>query len=407
MPIVVDLPAPLGPSRPNTSPEATVKSIALTASIPPEYVFESPVTSTAEAVIRSAIATTVLSISFSFGRQLVASGRCGYDERERGDVTAPHAERSPCHIRQAEFVMHVTESNREDVAVTDRDLLTEEFEEHRARLRAVAYRMLGSPSEAEDAVQEAWLRLNRSDPDAIANLPGWLTAVVARVSLDMLRTRRARHEDYVGTWLPEPVVAVESGDDPEHEALLADSVGLALLVVLEQLAPAERLAFVLHDMFAVPFEEIATIIDRTPAASRQLASRARRRVQGAPAVEADLGRQRELVDAFLAASRQGDFEALVAVLDPDVVFHADTGGVPPLARPPIVGAEKVAHNVLARGRPFARFARPAIVNGAAGLVVAPAGRPMAVVGFTVADQRIVEIDIIADPEKLQRLRVDQ
>jgi len=303
--------------------------------------------------------------------------------------------------------MHVTESNREDVTMTDRDLLTEEFEEHRARLRAVAYRMLGSPSEAEDAVQEAWLRLNRSDPDAIANLPGWLTAVVARVSLDMLRTRRARHEDYVGTWLPEPVVAVESGDDPEHEALLADSVGLALLVVLEQLAPAERLAFVLHDMFAVPFEEIATIIDRTPAASRQLASRARRRVQGAPAVEADLGRQRELVDAFLAASREGDFEALVAVLDPDVVFHADTGGVPPLARPPIVGAEKVANNVLARGRPFARFARPAIVNGAAGLVVAPAGRPMAVVGFTVADQRIVEIDIIADPEKLQRLRVEQ
>src|SRR5256714_5297555 len=179
MPIVVDLPAPLGPSRPNTSPEAAVKSIALTASIPPEYVFESPLTSTAEAVIRSAIATTVLSISFSFGRQLVASGRCGYDERERGDVTAPHAERSPCHIRQAEFVMHVTESNREDVAVTDPDLLTEEVEEHRARLRAVAYPMLGSPSEAQGAVQEGWLRLEPPHPGAVANPPRRPTAGLA------------------------------------------------------------------------------------------------------------------------------------------------------------------------------------------------------------------------------------
>jgi RNA polymerase sigma-70 factor (ECF subfamily) len=287
--------------------------------------------------------------------------------------------------------------------MADNDLLTEEFERHRGRLRAVAYRMLGSPTEAEDAVQEAWLRLERSDPEAIANLPGWLTSVVARVSLDMLRTRRSRREDYSGSWLPEPVVSVESEDNPEHQALLADSVGLALLVVLETLAPPERLAFVLHDMFAVPFEEIAPIIDRSPAAARQLASRARRRVQGAPAVDADLARQRELVDAFLAASRGGDFEALLAVLDPDVVFHADTGGVPPLARPPVVGAEAVARNVLVRGRPFARFARPAIVNGAAGVVVQPGRKVFAVVGFTIAGGRIVEIDLIADPEKLRAL----
>jgi RNA polymerase sigma-70 factor (ECF subfamily) len=296
--------------------------------------------------------------------------------------------------------------DREDVTVDERDLVTEEFEQHRTRLRAVAYRMLGSVSEAEDAVQEAWLRLNRSDPEAIANLPGWLTSVVARVSLDMLRTRRAQREDYVGSWLPEPVVSVEDGSDPEHEALLADSVGLALLVVLDTLAPAERLAFVLHDMFAVPFEEIAAIVDRTPAAARQLASRARRRVQGAPAVEADLGRQRELVDAFLAASRAGDFEALLEVLDPDVVFRIDTGGAGPLARPPLVGADAVARNVLVRGTPFARFARPAIVNGAAGVVVAPRGRPLAVVGFTIAGGRIVEMDLIADQEKLRGLVLD-
>ena len=289
----------------------------------------------------------------------------------------------------------------------ENDLLAEEFERNRTRLRAVAYRMLGSISDADDAVQESWLRLSRSEPEAISNLPGWLTAVVARVSLDMLRVRRARREDYLGSWLPEPVVAVEDGHmDPEHEALLADSVGLALLVVLDTLAPAERLAFVLHDMFNVPFDEIAPIIDKTPAAARQLASRARRRVQGAPAIDADLARQRELVDAFLAASRNGDFEALLAVLDPDVVFHADTGGVLPRARPPVVGAEAVARNVLVRGRPFARFARPAVVNGGAGLVIAPHGRLMAVIGFTCAGGRIVEIDLIADPEKLQALALE-
>jgi RNA polymerase sigma factor (sigma-70 family) len=288
------------------------------------------------------------------------------------------------------------------------DLLADEFEHHRARLRAVAYRMLGSLSEAEDAVQESWLRLDRSDPEAIANLPGWLTAVVARVSLDMLRARKARREDYLGSWLPEPVVSIEGGnDDPEHEALLADSVGLALLVVLDSLAPPERLAFVLHDMFAVPFREIAPIVGTTPGAARQLASRARRRVRGAaPAEEADPAQQRELVDAFLAASRRGDFEALVAVLDPAVVFRADTGGVAPRARPPIVGSEAVARAVLERGRPFAQFARPAVVNGAAGLVVAPGGKPMAVVGFTRAHGRIVAIDLIADPGKLGGLVLD-
>ena len=287
----------------------------------------------------------------------------------------------------------------------ENDLLAEEFERHRARLRAVAYRMLGSISDAEDAVQDSWLRLSRSEPDAIANLPGWLTSVVARVCLDMLRARRARREEYVGSWLPEPVVSVEEGEaDPEYEALLADSVGLALLVVLDSLAPAERLAFVLHDMFAVPFGEIATIAGTTPAAARQLASRARRRVRGATPVEdADLTRQRELVDEFLAASRGGDFEGLVAVLDPDAVFRIDAGGVGLRAREPVVGAEAVARQVLSRGRPFARFAQPAIVNGTAGLVVAPSGKPIAVVGFTTARGRIVAIDLIADPEKLRRL----
>src|SRR5438876_2990762 len=209
---------------------------------------------------------------------------------------------------------------------SDPMLLAEEFERQRARLRAVAYRMLGSLSDADDAVQESWLRLSRSDPDTIANLPGWLTAVVARVSLDMLRARRARQEDYVGSWLPEPIVSLDDETNPEQEAILADSVGLALLVVLETLTPAERLAFVLHDMFAVPFEEIAPIVGRTPAAARQLASRGRRRVQGAdPNPDTDVRGQREIVDAFLAASRAGDFDALLAVLDPDVVFRADPG----------------------------------------------------------------------------------
>jgi RNA polymerase sigma factor (sigma-70 family) len=285
------------------------------------------------------------------------------------------------------------------------DPLAAAFEEQRTRLRAVAYRMLGSLSDADDAVQESWLRLSRRDADAIANLPGWLTTVVARVCLDMLRARRARHEAYVGSWLPEPVVSAEPGDaDPEHEALIADGVGLALLVLLESLAPAERLAFVLHDMFAVPFNEIAPIAGTTPGAARQLASRARRRVRGAtPADGGDVAEQRELVDAFLAASRNGDFEGLVEILDPDVVFRIDAGGRPPRARDPIVGADAVARQVLARGRPFAQLARPAMVNGGAGLVVSRDRSPFAVVGFTVARRRIVAIDLIADPAKLGRL----
>src|SRR3954452_9906620 len=290
-------------------------------------------------------------------------------------------------------------------AMTESDLLAEEFERNRARLRSVAYRMLGSFSDADDAVQEAWLRLSRQDAEAIADLPGWLTAVVARVSLDMLKARRARREGYVDSWLPEPVVIVEDGETlPEEEALLADSVGLALLVVLDSLAPPERLAFVLHDMFAVPFSEIATIVGTSPAAARQLASRARRRVRGAAPVEnADLAQQRELVDAFLAASREGDFAGLVAVLDPDVVFRIDAGGRAPRAREPVAGAEAVARQILSRGTPFARFAQPALVNGRAGAVVVPAGIPMAVVGFTTERDRIVAIDVITDRDKLRRL----
>ena len=288
----------------------------------------------------------------------------------------------------------------------DRDWLAEQFERQRPQLRAVAYRMLGSMSEADDAVQESWLRLNRSDTEAVSNLDGWLTTVVGRVCLDMLRARRARREDYVGSWLPEPVVRAETADDPEHEALMADSVGLALLVVLETLTPAERLAFVLHDMFAVPFEEIAPVVDRTPEAARQLASRARRRVRGAPEPDPDLDRQRELVEAFLAASRAGDFDSLVTVLDPDVVFNADTGGVPPRAREPVVGAEAVAEQVLRRGSRFASYAQHAIVNGGAGLVVELQGRPFAVLGFTTAGNRIVELDLILDPAKLERVSLN-
>ena len=277
----------------------------------------------------------------------------------------------------------------------------EQFERYRPHLQAVAYRMLGSVTEADDALQEAWLRLSRADTDDVANLGGWLTTVVGRVCLDMLRSRRSRQEDYVGSWLPEPIVSLDDETDPEQEALLADSVGLALLVVLETLTPAERLAFVLHDMFAVPFEEIAPIVGRTPATARQLASRGRRRVQGAePNPDTDVRGQREIVDAFLAASRAGDFDALLAVLDPDVVFRADPGKIRALARLPITGAEAVATEILSRGSRFAPMARPALVNGTAGVVVGPEGRPFAVVGFTVARGRIVAIDLITNPDKL-------
>jgi RNA polymerase sigma-70 factor (ECF subfamily) len=290
------------------------------------------------------------------------------------------------------------------VTVTERDLLARQFEDARPHLRAVAYRMLGSVTEADDAVQEAWLRLGRSDESALENLRGWLTTVVARVCLDLLRSRRARREDYVGSWLPEPIVSEDAEADPEQEALLADSVGLALLVVLETLTPAERLAFVLHDMFGVPFEEIGEIVDRSPAAARQLASRARRRVRGAaPQPDSDVARQREVVDAFLAASRAGDFEALIAVLDPEVVFRIDTGGTAPRARPPLVGASAVARQILERGTPLAPLARPALVNGSAGAIVDIGGRPFAVVSFTVRSGRIAEIDLVADPDKLRGL----
>ena len=284
--------------------------------------------------------------------------------------------------------------------MNERDWETEQFERHRAHLRSVAYRMLGSMSEADDAVQEAWLRLNRSGTGGVDNLGGWLTTVVARVCLDMLRARRSRPEP-AATWLPEPVVTTEEGSDPAKEVELADSVGLALLVVLETLTPAERLAFVLHDMFAVPFEEIAPMVERTPAATRQLASRARRRVRGAaPRPDADLSRQREIVDAFLAASRSGDFDSLVQVLDPDVVLRIDTRAGDQL---PVKGAEEVARRVLTRAASLAPLGRPAVVNGAAGVVVASGGRTISVVGFTIEHDRIVEIDVIAKPEKLSRL----
>ncbi len=270
--------------------------------------------------------------------------------------------------------------------MNEQSWLLDEFERYRPHLQAVAYRMLGSVTEADDALQESWLRLSRAETDDVDNPGGWLTTVVGRVCLDMLRSRRSRREDSVGSWLPEPIVSLDDETNPEQEAILADSVGLALLVVLETLTPTERLAFVLHDMFAVPFEEIAPIVGRTPAAARQLASRARRRVRGAaPSPDADLAQQRKVVDAFLAASRAGDFDALLAVLDPDVVFRVDRGRLDEALRVPRVvsGATEVARQVLARGTPFAPFARPAIVNGAAGVIVAPGRRVVAVIGFTV------------------------
>jgi RNA polymerase sigma factor (sigma-70 family) len=286
----------------------------------------------------------------------------------------------------------------------DRDWLAERFEEHRTHLRAVGYRMLGSLSEADDAVQEAWLRLSRSHASEIENLGGWLTTVVARVCLNMLQARKVRREEPLGVHVPDPIVSLDEETDPEQEALLADSVGLALQVVLDTLAPAERLAFVLHDIFGVPFDEIAPIVGRSPAAARQLASRARRRVQGqAPTPDPDLDRQREVVDAFLAATREGDFDALVAVLDPDVVLRADSGALPPPATQEVHGARAVAELATAFSQ-VARFSRPALVNGTAGLVTTtPRGEPYSVQSFTIKDGRIVEIDILADPARLARL----
>jgi RNA polymerase sigma factor (sigma-70 family) len=283
----------------------------------------------------------------------------------------------------------------------ERDWLAERFEEHRGRLRAVAYRMLGSVSEADDAVQEAWLRLSRSDADEIENLGAWLTTVVGRVSLNMLRSRRTRREEPLeAVHLPEPIVDRADGTDPEHEALVADSVGLALLVVLETLSPAERLAFVLHDIFAVPFDEIAPIVDRSPEAARQLASRARRRVRAENTVpDADLDAQREVVEAFLAAARDGDFDRLVAVLDPDVVLRQDFGAG---RSRQVRGAAAVAR----QARTYSRLdlvAKPALINGAVGVVATRDGRPFSVGAFTVRGGRIVEMDWLADPARLSEL----
>jgi RNA polymerase sigma factor (sigma-70 family) len=285
----------------------------------------------------------------------------------------------------------------------EHEYLAEQFEENRAHLRSVAYRMLGSISEADDAVQEAWLRLSRSDTSDIENLSGWLTTVTARVCLDMLRSRRSRREQPLGVHVPDPLLSRQDGTDPEHEALLADSVGLALLVVLETLSPAERVAFVLHDTFGVPFEEIASIVGRSLDATRQLASRARRRVQGAaPVPDADLVRQREVVDAFFGAARDGDFDALVAVLDPEVVLRSDGGVLRPGASVLVHGARGVAEQALTFSR-LSPFVRPALVNGAAGVLVAPGRRPFSVMGFTVRGGKIVEIDVLADPARLEQL----
>jgi RNA polymerase sigma factor (sigma-70 family) len=286
------------------------------------------------------------------------------------------------------------------VTVNDHDWLAERFEAHRPHLRAVAYRMLGSASEADDAVQEAWLRLDRADTSEVENLGGWLTTVVARLCLDMLRARTSRREEPVGAHLPDPIASPHDGIDPEQEALLAEGIGLALLVVLDTLTPAERVAFVLHDMFAMPFDQVAAVVGRSPAAAKMLASRARRRVQGTAAVpDPDLTRQRAVVDAFLAASRGGDFDALLAVLDPAVVVRADRAAVLAGADREVRGAPAVADTFSGR----ARLARPALVDGAAGAVWAPGGRPRVVFAFTIAGGRIVEIDLLADPERLRQL----
>jgi RNA polymerase sigma factor (sigma-70 family) len=287
--------------------------------------------------------------------------------------------------------------------VNDTEWLAARFEEHRSHLKSVAYHMLGSLAEADDAVQEAWLRLARSQAREIENLRGWLTTVVARVCLNTLESRRSRREEPLDVHVPDPVVSLDEEIDPEDEALLADSVGLALLVVLDTLTPAERLAFVLHDMFAVPFDEIAAIVGRSPDAARQLASRARRRVQAADrAPDADLARQRAVVDAFLAAAREGDFNALLEVLDPDVVLRADSGALPSPPSRLVRGAREVAGLALAFSD-LAPSSRPALVNGAAGIVVAPAGRVYSVFGVTIKHDKIVEFDILGDPERLAQL----
>lgn len=285
----------------------------------------------------------------------------------------------------------------------DNDWLAERFEAHRTHLNAVAHRILGSRSEAEDAVQEAWLRLQRSDTSDVENLGGWLTTVVSRLCLNMLRSRTTRREDSLDAHPADPIVSREDMADPEHQAVLADSIGPALLVVLDALAPAERVAFVLHDVFAVPYDEIAPIVDRSPAAARQLASRARRRVQGVDSAgEIDRARQRQVVDAFLAASRDGDLDALLAVLDPDVVLHADQAAVRMGASEEVRGARSVADTFSGR----ARAAEPALINGAVGAVWAHGGRPRVVIDFTITDGKIVAVNLLADPEQLSQLDLE-
>lgn len=285
----------------------------------------------------------------------------------------------------------------------EKEWLARKFEENRGHLRAVAYRMLGSTNEADDAVQEAWLRLSRSDANAIENLGGWLTTVVARVSLDMLRSRSSRHEEPLDAQVPGAIENSKSVPDPEQEVLLADSMGLALLVVLDKLAPAERLAFVLHDMFAMSFEEIAEIVGRTPAAARQLASRARRRVQGAPAApKTNLNEQREVVNAFLTALRSSDFEGLVAVLDPEVVVRVDEAAARPGAAREIRGARNWAKGAIAFSR-LARSIQPMLVDGAVGLVWAPHGKPLRVLEFKIKDGKIFRVDVVANPARLRDL----
>ena len=286
--------------------------------------------------------------------------------------------------------------------MTDQQGLAERFEQHRNRLRVVAYRMLGSLTEADDAVQEAWLRLARADASGVGNLGAWLTTIVARVSLNMLRSRRGRLEEPLGPHVPEPVIDPAEGTSPEHEALLADGVGLALLVVLQALSPAERLAYVLHDMFDMPFDEIAPIVERSPQAARQLASRARRRVRGtAPAHDGDPATQRAAVDAFLAASRDGDFDGLIAVLHPDVVYRADRGAAAG-GSVEVRGAKTVAGQAMAFSQ-RGLLIRPVLINGMPGVISSRDGLPFSVIGFTVTAGKITEIDVIVDPDRLRQL----
>jgi RNA polymerase sigma-70 factor (ECF subfamily) len=284
------------------------------------------------------------------------------------------------------------------------DWLTERFQQYRPHLRGVAYRMLGSVGEADDALQEAWLRIRDQDPRSVENMPAWLTTIVGRVCLNMLRARRARREEFSDVYVPDPVVSVEDSVDPEQEALVADSVGLALLVVLDTLSPPERLAFVLHDVFGVPFADIAAVLHRSEAAAQQLASRARRRVHGSPEPDPDLGRQREVVGAFFAASRDGDFDALVAVLDPDVELRIDGGVLREEASLTLRGAEAVAAYSSTYSKLYP-FVRPALVNGAAGAVVAPAGRVFSVMAFTITNGKIMKIYALVDPERLGQLNL--